>query len=102
MKSVFWHRELPPIDAELMEEHTIEANSGRVAGTLDHRDDLWDSCYGEMMTNAGSRIDDEIARLGGTWAHVHAESMGIKHDDAAGEAWMHGTFTYCLYRQPAN
>jgi len=100
-KRVFWHRELPPIDAELMAEHTIEANSGRVAGTLAHRDDLWDSCYRELMINAGRRIDDEIVRLGGTCAHVHGESIGVKHDDVAGEAWMHGTFTYLLYRRPA-
>jgi hypothetical protein len=54
------------------------------------------------MTNAGTRIDDEIARLGGTWAHVRGESMTVKHDDAAGEAWMHGTFTYLLYRRPTH
>ena len=48
---VFWHRELPPLDAEVMDEHTVEANSGRVAGTLAHRDELWDRCYRELMTN---------------------------------------------------
>jgi hypothetical protein len=35
--AVFWHRELAPIDAEVMAEHTVEANSNRVPGTLDHR-----------------------------------------------------------------
>ncbi len=97
---VFWHRELPPIDAELIAEHTVEANSSRVAGTLAHRDELWARCYQELMANAGSRIGDEIARLGGDYAHVHGESMGAKRDDAAGEAWLHGTFTYTLYRRP--
>ena len=101
VKSVFWHRELPPIDAEVMAEHTVEANSGRVAGTLAHRNDLWDGCYRELMATAGTRIDDEIARLGGDWAHVRSESLGVKHDDIAGEAWLHGTFTYVLYRRPA-
>ena len=48
-----------------------------------------------------SRIADEIARLGGDYAHVHGESLGAKHDDVAGEAWLHGTFQYMLYRQPA-
>ena len=38
-KTVFWHRELPPIDSELMAEHSVEANSGRVAGTLAHRNE---------------------------------------------------------------
>src|SRR5580765_4406712 len=29
-KVVYWHRELPPLDAEPMGEHTVEANSMRV------------------------------------------------------------------------
>jgi hypothetical protein len=94
---VFWHRELPPIEAAVMGEHTVEANSNRVAGTIGHRSDLWDSCYRELMANAESRIVTEIARLGGRYAHVRSESIGVKHDDAAGEAWLHGTFTYVTY-----
>ena len=53
-KVVYWHRELPPIDAELVAEHTVEATSGRVAGTISHRDELWDRCYSELMANAGA------------------------------------------------
>jgi hypothetical protein len=30
---------------------------------------------------------------------VHDESIDSKHDDAAGEAWLHGRFSYMLYRQ---
>ena len=101
LKKVFWHRELPPIDSELMAEHAIEANSSRVAGTLAHRNELWNQCYQELMTNAESRLGDEVTRLGGNFAHVHGESIGAKHDDAAGEAWLHGSFTYILYGQPA-
>ena len=100
-KIVFWHRELAPIDSELMAEHSVEANSSRVAGTLAHRNELWDRCYGELMTNAASRLGDEVTRLGGDFAHVHGESIGAKHDDAACEAWLHGSFTYVLYHQPA-
>jgi len=98
-KGVFWHRELPPIDAEVMTEHTVEANSNRVPGTLAHRDDLWDRCYQELMSNAHARLAQEIARLGGHYAHVHDESIEPRHDDAAGEAWLHGRFSYVLYRK---
>lgn len=98
---VFWHRELPPIDAESIAEHTVEANSSRVPGTLAHRDELWNRCYQELMAAAEGRIGNEIARLGGDYAHVHGESIGAKHDDVAGEAWLHGTFTYMLYRRTA-
>ncbi len=94
---VFWHRDLPPLDAVVMAEHTVEANSDRVPGTLAHRDDLWDTCYRQLMANATDRVLTEVARLGGRYAHVHGESIGAKHDDVAGEAWLHGTFTYVLY-----
>jgi hypothetical protein len=97
---VFWHRELPPLDAELMAEHTMEATSGRVTGTISHRDELWDRCYGELMANARARLAQEIVRLGGDYAHVSDESIDTRHNDAAGEAWLHGRFSYVLYRRP--
>ena len=94
---VFWHRDLPPIDASVMGEHTVEADSNRVAGSIAHRSELWDDCYRELMAHAETRIAAEIARLGGRYAHVRSESIGVKHDDAAGEAWLHGSFTYVAY-----
>jgi len=96
-QTVFWHRDLPPIDAVAMGEHTVEANSKKVPGTLAHRSGLWDSCYQDLMANAASRVAAETARLGGRYAHVHGESIGAKRDDVAGEAWLHGTFVYVLY-----
>jgi hypothetical protein len=98
-KVVYWHRDLPPLDAELMAEHTIEATSNRVDGTISHRDELWDRCYQDLMANAQVRLAQEIARLGGHYAHVHDESIDIRHDDAAGKAWLHGRFSYMLYRR---
>jgi hypothetical protein len=101
---VYWHRELPPIDAELMAEHTIEATSGRIAGTIAHRDELWDRCYRDLMCNAEGRLTQEVARLGGDYAHVHDETIDSKHDDATAQAWLHGRFSYMLFRrsqQPA-
>jgi len=97
---VFWHRDLPPIDAELMAEHTVEAISSRVAGTISHRDELWSRCYEELMANAEGRLVQEVGRLGGDYAHVHDEAIEAKHNDAAGEAWLHGRFNYILYRRP--
>jgi hypothetical protein len=61
-KVVYWHRELPPVDAELIAEHTVEANSEPVAGTLAHRDELWEQCYQELMANAEHRLVQEVAR----------------------------------------
>ena len=48
-KIVYWRLDLPPLDAELMAEHTVEATSSRVPGTLAHRDELWDRCYQELI-----------------------------------------------------
>ena len=99
-KIVYWHRELPPLAAELISEHTLEANSNRVPGTIAHRDELWNRCYIELMANAENRLVQEVARLGGHFAHVHDEAIDPKHDAAAGEAWLHGRFRYVLYRRP--
>jgi hypothetical protein len=98
-KVVFWHRELPPLDAELLAEHTVEATSSRVPGTIAHRDELWDQCYRELMANAEKRLLQEVTRLGGDFAHVHDEAIEPKHDDVAGEAWLRGRFSYVLYRR---
>lgn len=100
-KIVYWHRELPPNDAEMMGEHTIEATSGRVAGTFGHRDELWDRCYQELMANTRGRLTQELARLGGDYAHVLHESVDTRRDDAVGEAWLHGCFSYMVYRRPS-
>ena len=47
---------------------------------------------------AESRIVQEVARLDGNFAHVNDETIDPKHDAAAGEAWLHGRFSYMLYR----
>jgi hypothetical protein len=98
---LYWHRDLPPLSAEMMGEHVVEAKSMRVPGSLAYRDELWDRCYEDLMAQTRSRLEQEIVRLGGSCAHVLSESVGSKHDVAANEAWLEGRFTYVLYRQPA-
>jgi len=99
-KTVFWHRELPPFEAEAIGEHVIEAASQRVPGTLAHRDEIWDQCYADLMSQARVRLEQEVARLGGDFAHVLQESVDSRRDDARGEAWLRGRFTYTLSRIP--
>jgi hypothetical protein len=99
-KVVYWHRELPPLDPELVAEHTVEANGSRIPGTIAHRDDLWDQSYRELMVIAEGRLVQEVSRLGGDFAHIHDEAIDPRHDDATGEAWLHGRFSYMLYRRP--
>ena len=97
-KTVYWHRDLPPFDSEASGEHVVEAASERVPGTLSHRDELWIQCYKSLMARARIRLEQEISRLGGRYAHVLNESIESKHDPVAGEAWLHGIFNYMLYR----
>lgn len=97
-KIIFWHRELPPFDAEPLGEHIVEATSRRVPDTIAHRDELWNRCNDELMAQANTRLAEEIARLDGQYAHVVNESIDTRHDGATGEAWLHGRFTYVLYR----
>ena len=100
-KITYWHRELPPSDAEVMGEHTVEATSGHVSGDSAHRHELWDRCRDDLMAQTRTRLEQEVARLGGHYAHVLDESIDSRHDEAKGEAWLHGRFTYVLYRRPA-
>jgi hypothetical protein len=97
---VYWHRQLPPLEAEIAGEHVIEAASRRVSGSLAHRDELWDICYSDLMENADARLKQEIDRLGGQYAHVLDESVDSRHDATTNEAWLRGRFTYVLYRRP--
>lgn len=101
-KTIYWHRELPPLDAELMGEHTVEANSGRITGALAYGDHVWERCHGELMNNVRVRLTQEIERLGGHYAHVLDEAIAPAHAVTTGEGWLHGTFTYALYRRPTS
>jgi hypothetical protein len=97
-KYVYWHRELPPFEAEMIGEHVLKATSSRVPGSLDHHGELWDRACHELMENAETRMKQEIDRLAGRYAHVLDESIDNRRDEATGEAWLHGLFTYALYR----
>jgi hypothetical protein len=101
-KRIYWHRELPPVDAEPVGEHTVEATSDRLPGTLAHRDELWTECHEKLMAHATQRLEQEMARLRGDYAHVLDESVDSRHDEVTGEKWLHGQFTYMLYRKPAS
>jgi hypothetical protein len=83
----------------MLGEHVLEATSDRVQGTLAHRDELWDHCYRSLIANTEERFAQEVARLGGQYAHVLDESIDSRRDYTTGEAWLHGRFTYMLYRR---
>jgi hypothetical protein len=95
---VYWFRDLPPLDGEPSGEDQIEAVSSRFHGRLAHADDLWDRCREEVLAAATARIGQEVARLGAKYAHVTDEALDPRHDDATNEGWMHGTFTFVVYR----
>lgn len=97
-KSIYWHRELPPLAAEMVGEHVVEATSSRVPGSFAPGGDLWGRAYRELMENAETRMKQEIDRLAGRYAHVLDESIDSRRDEVTGEAWLHGLFTYALYR----
>ena len=96
---VYWHRELPPLDAEPLDEHVVEATSQRVAGMIERHGVLWGTCYDQLMDNARYRLAQEVRRLGGDLAHVLDEHVESRHDDAAHESWLSGRFRYVLYRK---
>jgi len=100
-KAIYWHRELPPLNAEPIGERFIEINSMHVPGTLAHRDELWNQCYDDLVDKFATELDREILRLGAQYAHVLSESIDSKRNDVANEAWLHGSFAYVVYRRSA-
>jgi hypothetical protein len=94
---VYWHRELPPLGAVALGEHTIEADSHHVVGMLAARE-VWDRCSTDLAEHIVHRLAQEAARLGGQCAHVLDEHIDVKHDPVHDEAWLHGRYTYMLYR----
>jgi hypothetical protein len=100
-KVIYWHGELPPLEAEQIGEHAVEAISGRVTGTLAQRDAVWDKCHDDLMARLQDRLQQEVARLGGDYAHVLEESIESQRDEATSEAWLHGRLNYSLLREPS-
>jgi len=96
---VFWHRELPPRASEVVAEHFLESTSDRVPGTIEHRDELWSTCHDSLMRRTRERIEQEVARLGGDFAHVLDEAIDVQHDPVNDEAWLKGRFTYVLLKR---
>ena len=98
-KVVYWHEELPPLDGEVIQENMIEAISDRVPGSIERHGDLWHRCYTTLMEHTQLRLEQEVRRLGGDFAHVLDEHIDSRRDDATGESWLHGRFSYVLYRR---
>jgi hypothetical protein len=98
-KVVYWHQELPPLDGELIHEHVIEAVSDRVRGAIERHGELWHRCYGTLMEHTRLRLEQEVTRLGGNYAHVIDEHIDSQRDDANSQSWLHGRFSYVLYRR---
>jgi len=97
-KAIYWHRDLPPLDASPMGEHIVEASSPRVPGTIAARDELWGRCERGLAAEVELRLSQEVNRLGGRFAHVLDERIEEKRDPVLNEAWLHGRYTYVLYR----
>jgi len=96
-QTVFWHRDLPPLEANVIGAHIVEATSKRIQGTLARHDDLWKECERDLMAVIEARLQEEMARLGGRYAHVREEHIDSHHSEATGEAWLQGRFGYTLY-----
>ena len=63
-KVIFWHRDLPPLQADVAGDHVVEATSSHIKGTLARHDELWQQCQLDLMAQAEARLLEEIARLG--------------------------------------
>ena len=46
-----------------------------------------------LMENTRLRLEQEVTRLGGHYAHVTDEHVEIKQDDTKGESWLRSRCT---------
>lgn len=97
---IYWRRELPPLSELIEGTHEIEAESPRINNDLTHRSELWKQCYPPLLEAAERRTIQELARLGGSCAHIVDEQIVAGIDDATGEFWLHGRFRFVMYRHP--
>jgi len=51
-----WHRELPPLEAEAIGAHVLEATSDHVQDSVSHHDERWIACYENLMAHARDRL----------------------------------------------
>lgn len=100
VKLVYWRRELPPLSEQIEGEHELTADSARVHASWADRDALWGQCHADLMERARLRLRQEVARLGGSCAHVVDEAITARHDDHTDEFWLHGRFRFVLYVHP--
>ena len=98
---IYWRRELPPLHEEVEGEHEVDAESRHVPHDLLHRSELWGRCYPSLIEEAERRIGMEVARLGGSCAHIVDEQVIARVNDAAGEFSLRGRVRFVLYRHPS-
>jgi hypothetical protein len=96
-KVVYWGRELPPLAESIEGEHTVEADSPHLPMHT-HADELWTYATEPLKAEATRRIIQEVRRQGGSCAHVVDEQIEPHTDYAAGTMWLHGRYTYVMYR----
>ena len=98
---IYWRRELPPLSEVIEGTHEVEAESPRIRNDLAHRSELWQQCYAPLVEETERRTTQEVVRLGGSCAHILDEQVVAKIDDATGEFWLRGRFSFVMYRHPS-
>jgi tetratricopeptide (TPR) repeat protein len=93
-------RALEILNQVLKLDPSDDAAHGLLAEAL-AADGQWDAAIPHYRAFVSARPRDAGAcrRLGGQYAHVLHESIDTRHDEALREVWLHGQFTYVLYRQ---
>ncbi len=98
IKRIFWHGDLPPLEAEMLDEHWVVARSDAVKYRFDHKTELWAQCVDSLRVNLEHRLGQEIRRLGGDYAHILDERVVPKIDHESDTYCLEGRYDYVLFR----
>jgi len=96
---IYWHRDLPPLDADAVAEHTVDAVSDKADYHFDRRDELWHDCAPSLRAHLVERLEAELDRLGGAYAHVLEEDVTPHVDHANAQYWLIGKARYTIYKR---
>jgi hypothetical protein len=95
---VYWHHDLPPFEAFVLDEYAIDIDGVRVPGTRVLRDEVLEWCRADLQRRCVARLEREVQRLDGHYAHVFCERIDATRDEAKDETWLHGRFRFSVYR----
>lgn len=94
---IFWYHELPPLSAQVLDTHVLEAQSDPIPWRFADRETLWAESQPSLDAAVRERLTQELDRLGAAYAHVVDEHIEEHTDPATATFELRGRYDYVAY-----